>query len=244
MPEPGGHTRLFNNPGTNGKRNGRQPAFCPGAGWRLQHTAGYYAGVEEKGKYGLLFIDAHADFYDGDTSTTGEVADMDLAIVTGRGPVILTNIDNQLPYVKDKHVIHIGQRDWEETKHFKSPDLRETGITCFDAAYINEGGIEETTSEVLQRMNELSVDGYWIHFDTDVLTDEVNPAVDYHLPGGLQLPQVAHCIGELLATGKIAGMSITIFNPKLDKEGKIARAICDSLSNMLQPYTLKTATLL
>jgi len=34
---------------------------------------------------------------------------MDLAISTGRGPDILTNIDGLKPYVQDEHVIHIGQ---------------------------------------------------------------------------------------------------------------------------------------
>ena len=35
---------------------------------------------------GLWFIDGHADFLDGESSPTGEAADMDLAILTGHGP--------------------------------------------------------------------------------------------------------------------------------------------------------------
>ena len=35
------------------------------------------------GRYGLFFIDGHADFYQPEASVTGEVADMDLAIVSG-----------------------------------------------------------------------------------------------------------------------------------------------------------------
>ena len=38
------------------------------------------------GRFGLFFIDGHADFYQPEASLTGEVADMDLAIVSGRGP--------------------------------------------------------------------------------------------------------------------------------------------------------------
>jgi arginase len=37
-------------------------------------------------RYALFFIDGHADFYQPEASATGEVADMDLAIVSGRGP--------------------------------------------------------------------------------------------------------------------------------------------------------------
>ncbi|CAN5501775.1 hypothetical protein BH23BAC1_BH23BAC1_25200 [soil metagenome] len=56
---------------------------------------GIMSALKEKGNYGLIFLDTHADFYAPEQSITGEVADMDLAIVTGRGPEILNNINNQ-----------------------------------------------------------------------------------------------------------------------------------------------------
>ena len=46
---------------------------------------GIMAGLKSRGRYGLVFMDAHADFYLPEESPTGEVADMDLAIVTGEG---------------------------------------------------------------------------------------------------------------------------------------------------------------
>lgn len=69
----------------------------------MQHTSGNNACP------GLIFLDANADFYEPEKSITGEVADMDLAIVTGRGPELLTNINDQRPYLRDENVIHIGQ---------------------------------------------------------------------------------------------------------------------------------------
>jgi arginase len=84
-------------------------------------------------------------------------------------------------------------------------------------------------SEVLQHINSIEVGGFWIHFDTDVLSDEINPAVDYRLPGGLQFDQVEHLIRNLLLTGRIAGISVTIFNPGLDKDGHISKNISESL---------------
>ena len=75
---------------------------------------------------------SHVDFYGPEKSITGEVADMDLAIVTGRGPEELTNIHSKRPYVCDNHVIHIGQRDWHETKKYGSQDIKETPIISFD----------------------------------------------------------------------------------------------------------------
>src|SRR5919197_6539865 len=42
------------------------------------------------GRYGLFFIDGYADFYQPNAYPAGEVADMDPAIVSGRGPYVLT----------------------------------------------------------------------------------------------------------------------------------------------------------
>lgn len=191
---------------------------------------GIMSGLKSKETYGIIFLDAHADFYEPEKSITGEVADMDLAIITGRGPEILTNINNLKPYVKDENVIHLGQRDIDETKRYGSQDIRETGIKCFNLFDIEEKGIKATTTEVLQHVNKLDTDGFWIHFDTDVLSDEINPAVDYRIPGGLQFEQIEYLIKGLLFTGRIVGISITIFNPRLDTSGHISKNIADSIN--------------
>lgn len=190
---------------------------------------GIMSALKAKGNYGLIFLDAHADFYQPEKSITGEVADMDLAIITGRGPELLTNINSLRPYVKDENVIHIGQRDWEETKKYGSQDIRETTIKCISLADIESKGINNIVSGVLQRINTIKVDGFWIHFDTDVLSDEINPAVDYHVPGGLLFDQVEYLIKNLLLTGSMTGISVTIFNPRLDKDGHISKNIATSL---------------
>jgi arginase len=181
--------------------------------------------LKASGCFGLIFLDAHADFYEPEKSITGEVADMDLAIITGRGPEILTNIHGLRPYVQDENVIHIGQRDWEETRKYGSQDILETQIKCFDAEAVQKKGAERIATEMMGVINNQKVEGYWIHFDTDVLSDEVNPAVDYRLPGGLLFEQVEYIIKSLLTTGKMAGLSVTIFNPKLDQDGYISRNI-------------------
>lgn len=168
--------------------------------------------------YGLVFCDAHADFYEPEKSVTGQVADMDLAIVTGRGPELLTNINNQRPYVADEHVIHVGQRDWDETQQYGSQDVRDTSMHRIDYEYIKRAGISRTIEETIEHINNANVEGFWIHFDTDVLSDEENPAVDYRIAGGISFDQFQQFLTAILKTNKMAGMSVTIFNPGLDDE--------------------------
>jgi arginase len=193
---------------------------------------GIMPALKVKGKYGIIFIDAHADFYEPERSITGEVADMDLAIITGRGPGLLTNMNGLKPYVEDKNVVHVGQRDWEETKKYQSQDIRDTGIKCFSFADIESRGMERISNHILLHTSQLDVEGFWIHFDTDVLSDELNPAVDYRLPGGLLFEQTEMLIRNLLLTGSVVGMSITVFNPRLDKTGNIARNIAESMGRI------------
>src|SRR5687768_10052177 len=42
--------------------------------------------LRRRGRFGLFFLDGHSDFYSPDTEPNGEVASMDLALVTGHGP--------------------------------------------------------------------------------------------------------------------------------------------------------------
>ena len=181
------------------------------------------------GNYGLLFLDAHADFYQPERSITGEVADMDLAIVTGRGPEVLTNINFRCPYVNDHHVIHVGQRDEEETMKYQSQDIRNTPIKRLSLAQIENDGMDFTVQQISEFMTKAEIEGFWIHYDTDVLSDDLNPAVDYRLAGGLRFEEVERILQCALSSSKIVGMTVTIFNPKLDKDKSISDNIAESL---------------
>jgi arginase len=208
---------------------GKQFAFLLGGDCSI--LIGIMSGLKKAGTYGLLFIDAHADFYEPEKSTTGEVADMDLAIITGRGPEMLTNISDMSPYVSDEHVIHIGQRDEQQTIEFNSQDIRQTNIKCHSLQSIRARGISNETVDVISEMNTMHVDGFWIHFDTDVLSDEINPAVDYRLPDGLQFQEAAFLLRSLLASKRIVGISISIYNANLDPDRRIAQGIVNCLAH-------------
>lgn len=187
---------------------------------------GIMHGLKKQGEYGLVFIDAHADFYLPEQSTTGQLADMDLAMVTGRGPAMLTDIGGSKPYVRDENVIQIGQRDQEEAASYGSQDIADSGIHCFPLSRIREAGLSTVLRDVHQ---VLAPQKFWIHFDTDVLDDAINPAVEYRLPGGLSFEEAAAIISSLLQTGRAAGISVTIFNPQLDPSGQIASGIVKCL---------------
>ena len=192
--------------------------------------AGVMPALKSRGSYGLIFMDAHSDFYTPDQSPTGELADMDLGIVTGHGPELLNNINGLGPYVNEEQVIHLGQRDAIEVETYHAPDIRKTPIHCYDLEMIREQGLTSVSEKILDKIDELDLDGFWIHFDTDVIADDENPAVDYRLPGGLSFEEAKLFLTTLLGTKKIVGMTVTIFNPDLDPKGSIAEKITACLS--------------
>ncbi|CAN5532067.1 arginase family protein [soil metagenome] len=187
-------------------------------------------GLRRVGRFGLFFIDGHADFYQPQASTTGEVADMDLAIVSGRGPDILTNIDDLKPLVRDEDAVVFGYRDAEQSLSYGSQDIRETNMHVFDLSQIRGLKIETATSLAVATLMKDGLEGFWIHLDADVLDDRIMPAVDYRLPdGGLGFSELSKLLSILIASGHAVGMTITIFNPHLDLDGSIAKNFVSSI---------------
>jgi arginase len=183
------------------------------------------------GKYGLFFIDGHADFYQPQASPTGEVADMDLAIVSGRGPDILSNIDGLKPLVRDQDIVVFGYRDAEQSASYGSQDVRDSNMHVFDLQYVRKAGtITAATSQAVEILVNHELDGFWIHLDADVLDDLIMPAVDYRLGGGgLSFTELSELLKTLVVSGRAVGIDITIFNPRLDLDGSITRRFISSL---------------
>jgi arginase len=191
---------------------------------------GNLLALRRLGRYGLFFIDGHADFYQPEASLTGEVADMDLAIVSGRGPDILTNINNFKPLVRDQDIILFGYRDREQAASFGSQDVLNTDINSFDLTNVKELGITTAASLAVKKLlQQDELLGFWIHIDADVLDDSIMPAVDYRLNGGLSFCELSELLKIIFASGRSVGMDVTIFNPNFDSDGSIAHRFVSSL---------------
>jgi arginase len=190
--------------------------------------------LRRRGRYGLFFLDGHADFYQPEASPTGAVSDMDLAIVTGYGPPELSDIEGRLPLVREEDVVVFGYRDAEEAAHYGSQDVRDTAIDVYDLSAVQALGAADAAAQALDRLlGHGKVAGFWIHLDADVLDDAAMPAVDYRLPGGLSAAELSVILRTLVDSGKAVGLEITVFNPALDPDGSIARRFVRSIAEGL-----------
>ena len=187
--------------------------------------------LRRAGRYGLFFIDGHADFYQPEASPTGEVADMDLAIVSGRGPDVLTDIEGLKPLVRDGDIVAFGYRDAEEARSYGSQDIRDTAVNAFDLATIKELGVSRAAADALSALGDLR---FWMHLDVDVLDDAIMPAVEYHLAGGLCFDELSEVLQALIASQRAIGMTVAIFNPSLDPDGRLAHELVSCLARGLE----------
>lgn len=190
---------------------------------------GGLVALRRVGRFGLLYLDGHADFYDGAGDHSGEIADMGLAIATGGNHPQMSDIDGLSPYVRPQDAIAFGFRDEAEAEADGAPSIRGTGICLFDLPRLRAEGFDPCLEAVAATLSNPAIDGAWVHFDTDVVDDRLNPAVDYRQPDGLSWHEAASAIRTVRETGKLAGLSVSIFNPRLDPDGRIAMALTECL---------------
>ena len=191
---------------------------------------GNVLALRRLGRYGLFFIDGHADFYLPQESPTGEVADMDLAIVAGHGPDILTNIDHLEPLVMEQDIVVFGYRDAEQSAKYGCQDIKKTTkMKAIELDEVRRLGLKNAANLGIATLLRNELTGFWIHLDADVLDDFIMPAVDYRLPGGITFSELSNLLKLLLLSKKAMGISLTIFNPTLDTDGTITRNFLSSI---------------
>jgi arginase len=185
-------------------------------------------------RVGLLFVDGHVDFYQPQASPTGEVADMDLALVTGRGPPELTRFDGaDGPLVRDEDVVAIGARDGEERDRAGSQDVRATRIHLYELDTVEARGMDAVAAEAIRILACRELSGFWVHLDADVLDDAVMPAVDYRQPGGVSPADLVTLVQACARSGALRGVSVAIYNPTLDPSGEAGRLLVKCLGDGL-----------
>jgi arginase len=189
---------------------------------------GSLLALRRRGRYGLLYVDGHADFYQPEANTNGEAASSDLALATGRGPHIMTTFEGYRPLVLDADVVVLGFRDAEEAATYGSQVLPPE-VRAIDLQELRRSGVDTIARDVIDRLSRPWLSGFWIHLDADVLDDDVMPAVDYRLPGGLSWQELHAVLRAALSSPRAVGFEVTIFNPALDHGGTIARSLIDAL---------------
>jgi arginase len=181
--------------------------------------------LRQLGRYGLLFVDGHSDLLTPSDSITGGAAGMDLALVTGTGPELVTNIDGQKPYVRPEDTVLFGYR-WPDSGSIARPS---DPMKSFSLDAIRAQGIAESAKQAIIYLESSPTLGFWLHLDVDVLSPEWMFAVDSPDPGGLTPEELATLLKTVYRSKHCAGMQITIYDPTLDPDGVCGNQIVETL---------------
>jgi len=186
---------------------------------------------EVAGRAGLAFVDGHEDFYDGHSSLSGCVADMELSIVTGHGPAGVLPEAPAGPLFREEDALALGVRDSAIARKNGSPDPRRVApnLRLIESTSLLEEGPERSGRRVAAAL-AVGPGRFWLHFDLDVIDGAAMPAVDDPLPGGPDWRQTAELLRPLLLSPALLGADVTILNPSLDPGGQYARRVVDLLA--------------
>ena len=195
---------------------------------------GALAGVRDAaGAVGIASVDGHVDVYDGETSPTGEGADMPLAVAFGLGPAGWVDASGGPSTDPGKAVI-LGARDPEEAEDIAPLLAGELAdLLVLSPGDLRSRGLRSSAEQAADRLAERA-GRFWIHLDVDVLDEQAMPATDYLMPGGLEWDELAEVLGPLCASPAVAGLSIGCVNPEKDPDGSLTRRTSDVVVAALQ----------
>lgn len=171
-----------------------------------------------KKRVGLISLDGHTDYRDPSSSSTGEPADLELAILTGTGPNELTGLFGPPPLLHSTDAVVCG---------FREPDLiAKSNIHRFEYSDFRKTGASILADQTLALLGHL--DRLWFHFDVDVLDPTIMPVL-FPEPNGLGIDETLEFLSASIRSRKFTGMSIACYHPNLDPELMAASKVVDMI---------------
>lgn len=168
----------------------------------------------------ILWLDAHGDFNTDEITLSGFLGGMPLAMFSGRGDQQFLQNAGVKP-LADEDIVLTDARDLD-------PAEKEL--------------IESSGINWLKNIRDIKRFDFrnrpvFIHFDVDILDASETPALLYPVANGPRVADIADLFRYLQQTQTICAISVTCWEPVLDKDNKTAR-ICKELLSILTGVTL------
>ena len=181
---------------------------------------GTLAGLSNKYQnLGVIWYDAHADLNTEETSPSGNIHGMPLAVSIGLGHANLVNIRGGNPKINPENVVIIGARSVDPGEREL---IKEKGIKVFSMHEIDKLGMTEVMEQTIAYFRERNVDGVHLSLDLDGIDPLYTPGVGTPVPGGITYRE-SHLAMEMLhASNLITSAEFVEVNPILDEKNKTA----------------------
>ncbi|MEN2768876.1 arginase [Ornithinibacillus xuwenensis] len=180
---------------------------------------GSLAGISKHYKnLGVIWYDAHGDLNTSETSPSGNIHGMPLAVSLGIGDERLTNLFGYAPKVKPENIVIIGARSLDPGEREL---IREKGIKVYTMHEIDRMGMSAVMEEAIHYLKE-NTDGVHLSLDLDGLDPTEAPGVGTPVLGGMTYRE-SHLAMEMLSDSElITSFEVVEVNPILDEKNKTA----------------------
>jgi len=195
---------------------------------------GSIAGVsrfyrERRKKVGLVWFDAHGDMNTPQTSPSGNIHGMPLAVALGLGEESLVRLGGSVPMVDGSRAAVVGLRDVDPAER---ENIKGSGIGAFTMRDIDERGMRTVMEEAIKRATTGTA-GIHVSVDLDGMDPGLAPGVGTPAAGGISYRE-AHLAMEMLAdTGQVVSAELVEVNPILDQQNGTARLGAGLLASLL-----------
>ena len=180
-------------------------------------SLGMYAGLARAGiKPSLIWFDAHGDFNTPETTPSGFLGGMPLAWLVGRG-------DQTLPLALDFKPLP----EW----HVILTDARD--LDPLEAEAVESSALSHLPAVTDLERAPLPMGPIWVHFDVDVIDVVEAPAVSYPAEGGPSVRVLGEVFQKLAASRQVEAVSVSLWNPELDVDGRTQRVVLKLLRALL-----------
>uniref|UniRef100_A0A832I0Z2 Arginase n=1 Tax=Eiseniibacteriota bacterium TaxID=2212470 RepID=A0A832I0Z2_UNCEI len=161
---------------------------------------------------GLIWFDAHGDANTPDTTPSGNIHGMSLAVSLGMGDHDLVHLGGRAPKVDPRHAVIIGVRDLDAGER---ENLKKCGVTVYTMRDVDERGMRDVVDEAVRIATDGTA-GIHLSFDLDVVDPEDAPGTGTPVWGGITYRE-AHLAMEMIADrGHLVALDLVEVNPVLD----------------------------
>jgi len=177
---------------------------------------------------GLIWFDAHGDANTPETTPSGNIHGMSLAVSLGLGDPDLVNLGGRSPKVLARNTVLIGIRDLDSGER---EFLKKSGVTVYTMRDLDERGMRDVVDEGVRIASDGTA-GIHLSFDMDVVDPEDAPGTGTPVWGGITYRE-AHLAMEMVADrANIVAIDLVEVNPVLDTQnmtGTLAAELAQSL---------------
>jgi arginase len=191
-------------------------------------SLGTIAASAARGPIGVLWLDAHGDFNTPDTSPSGNLYGMVLAILAGLGaPSLVECVDTPIP---GSRIAIIGARSLDSGER---RNLHDAGVAVYTTEAIRALGPGQVMERALAGLAAAGAEQVHVSLDLDVLDPSAAPGVWTRAADGLTVDETRQALRVVAQSGRLRALDVTELFPGRDPEGLTTRAALSLIKTAL-----------